>query len=265
MKISNKEYREHPAVSRSDLNVLLTKTPLHLKYNMEHPREDTQALSFGRAAHKYILEKESFFEEFAIMPNVDRRTKDGKAFYAKFVDSLGNKEPISEDDYNVICDMAAAIDANPMARALLTGETEQSFFWTDNATGEQCKVRPDCLSEFYGRKFITDYKTTDSCSDGMFERSVRKYGYKFQAGMYREGMFHNTLDDYKFAFVAQEKTAPYAVRVYICSDEFCNEGYDQFREAIGIYHYCKQTGNWYGYEGIEETTSELVGEGEREC
>ena len=35
------------------------------------------------------------------------------------------------------------------------------------------------------RKFIVDYKTSDSCEDGHFERSCRQYGYKFgKTGMY---------------------------------------------------------------------------------
>ena len=48
------------------------------------------------------------------------------------------------------------------------------------------------------RKFIVDYKTTDSCEDGHFERSARQYGYKFQSGMYTEGVTINTGDDYDF-------------------------------------------------------------------
>lgn len=80
--------------------------------------------------------------------------------------------------------------------------------------------------------------------------------------MYREGVFQNTFEEYGFAFVAQEKKAPYAVRVYICNEDFIQEGYEQFRKAISIYHYCKEHNNFYGYEGIENAANVLVGEGE---
>lgn len=80
--------------------------------------------------------------------------------------------------------------------------------------------------------------------------------------MYREGYFQNTFKDAGFVFVAQEKSAPYAVRVYMCSEEFINEGYNQFREAIGIYHACKVNNHFYGYEGPSGELSELIGEGE---
>ena len=78
--------------------------------------------------------------------------------------------------------------------------------------------------------------------------------------MYTEGVFQNTFEQYRFAFVAQEKKPPYVVRVYICTPEFVQQGYDKFRELIGIYHQCKKTGNWYGYEGPENMVTELLEE-----
>lgn len=261
--MTNKEYRIADGVSRSDLSILLKKTPLHMKYAMENRgEEDTKSLLFGRAAHKYILEKDSFFDEFVEMPKIDRRTTAGKEEYAKILLECETKEPIDTYDLEQIKEMSKAIDAYPLARQLLTGKVEHSYFWTDAETGEVCKVRPDCITEYEGKKYIVDYKTTDSCADGDFERSVRKYGYKFQAGMYREGIFQNTFEDFGFIFVAQEKKAPYAVRVYKCSDEFICEGYEQFRKAINTYHFCKSNNKWCGYEGFEDSITELMEEGD---
>lgn len=259
--MSQKAYREAEGISRSEL-FTISKTPLHFKYEQDNPKEDTKSLSFGRAAHKYILEKDDFFNDFAIEPVVDRRTKAGREEFYAFEESLGEKESISMEDYQKILQMYDAIQSNPVAVALLTGEHEKDFFWVDDLTGEKCKCRPDCLSQYEGKKYIVDYKTTDSCEDGHFERSCRKYGYKFQAGMYTEGVFQNTFEQYGFVFVAQEKTAPYAVRVYFCTPEFVAQGYDQFRQLIGIYHQCKTSGNWYGYEGPENLVTELLEEAE---
>lgn len=262
--MTNKEYRQTEGISRSELFTILSKTPMHFLYEQTHPKEDTPALAFGRATHKAILEPETFSDEFVVAPKVDRRTKDGKETWNKFVEDNAGKEVITEEDFETLQDMKAVIDNDVHASAFLSGIHEQSFFWTDSATGEKCKVRPDCITEVDGKKYLVDYKTTDSCADGAFERSVRKYGYKFQSGMYREGYFQNTFEDVGFVFVAQEKTAPYAVRVYICSDEFLNEGYTQFREAIGIYHECKTTNHYWGYEGPDNEISELIGEEEKE-
>lgn len=260
--LRNKEYRAMEGVSRSELNTILQKTPMHFLYEQMNPKEDTSSLAFGRAVHKAILEPDTFSDEFVVGITVDRRTKEGKQKWEDFLATVGDKEVISQTDFEVIKEMKTVIDKDPIASAFLTGEHEQSFFWTDAATGEKCKVRPDCISEVDGKTYLVDYKTTDSCANGAFERSVRKYGYKFQAGMYREGYFQNTFKDVGFVFVAQEKTAPYAVRVYICSEEFINEGYSQFREAIGILHDCKTKNHYYGYEGPNNDVSELLGEEE---
>ena len=260
--MTDKEYREHVGISRSQLWPLLSQTPLHFKYNNDHPEEkDSPALLFGRAAHKYILEKELFNLDFVVAPECDRRTKAGKETYELFVAESAGKEVITAQDYETIKAMSDAIDEDAYARLFLTGICEEPYFWTDKETGEPLKVRPDCICEYEGRKYIVDYKTTDSCADGAFEHSVRRYGYKFQTGMYREGVFQNTFEDYGFAFVAQEKKAPYACRVYICNEDFMIEGYEQFRKAISLFHWCKVNDCWYGYEGAENALSELLGEG----
>lgn len=156
--------------------------------------------------------------------------------------------------------MAKAVYSNPTAVQLLQGEHEQSYFWNDPETGILCKCRPDCVTNFNGTPLIVDYKTTDSCADGHFERSCRKYGYRLQAGMYIEGLFENTLTDYGFAFIAQEKKEPFAVRIYMCSPDFIQKGFDDFRKLLGLYKYCYDNNNWFGYEGPEGITTELFGE-----
>ena len=261
--MKNSEYRSADGVSRSQLIVLLNQTPMHFKYKEDHKEEEeSKALIFGRAAHKFILEEETFFDEYAIIPECDRRTKEGKELYANFLLESDEKEVISKSDFDEISDMKKSIEAYPLAKQLLTGECEQSFFWTDSDTGEKCKVRPDCITSFDGKKYIVDYKTTSSCQDGHFERSVRDYGYKMQAGMYREGYFQNTFEDVGFAFVDQEKKPPYATRVYFCSEDFIAAGYEQFKKAISLYHWCKENDNWYGYEGADNIATTLFEEGE---
>lgn len=258
--MSQKEYRAAEGISRSEL-FKIARSPIHFKYAMEN-QEDSPSLAFGRALHKYVLEKDDFDNDFIILPEINRRTKAGKEEYERYQAEAfeTEKELVSREDMSVIIAMYDAVMANPLAKQLLAGEHEKDFFWTDDMTGEKCKCRPDCLTEYEGKKYIVDYKSTDSCEDGHFERSCRKYGYKFQAGMYTEGVFQNTFEQYGFAFVAQEKKAPYAVRVYFCSPEFVAQGYDQFRELIGTYHSCKETGNWYGYEGPLNVATELLEE-----
>lgn len=261
-KMTNAEYRQADGISRSELQ-LFRKSPKHYEYAKTHPTESTPSLAFGSAAHKYILEKDDFFNEYAIIPNVDRRTKEGKEQYARFLADSEDKELLTLDDYAVITEMAKAIDEHPFARAFLGGEHEVSLFWTDAETGEKVKCRPDVIlndSTVTGKKMIVDYKTTDSLEDGHFERSCKKYGYQLQSGMYREGVFQNYLEDYGFAFVAQEKKAPYCVRVFVCTEQYINEGYDEYRALMGLYHHCKELGKFPSYEGFENEFDYLMGD-----
>lgn len=240
------QYDNIPAVRRSDLWEL-RKSPAHYLYKVTHPEEPTAALLFGTAAHKYILEPDTFWDDYIEMPKIDRRTKAGKEEYQRILES--GKTPISTDDLAVIRDMDAQIEAHPVAAALLkTGRHEVPIEWTDEKTGEKCKCRPDVITEFDGEDWIVDYKTTTSCMGGAFEKACNLYGYKLQAGMYSEGVFCSTFNDCRFAFVAQEKTPPYAVRVYTCDEGFRLEGQDMFHELIGILHECKESGEWPGYE-----------------
>lgn len=245
------KYDEIPAVRRSDLWEL-RKSPAHYLYAVTHERETTAALAFGTAAHKYILEPDDFWNCYAIAPKVDRRTKAGKEEYAAFLEQSAGKTVITQEDLETIKQMDEAIMRNESAiRLLKTGQHEIPIEWTDPDTGEKCKCRPDCITGDY----IVDYKTTMSCEGNAFEHSCRKYGYKLQAAMYTEGVFNATLESKKFAFVAQEKNPPYAVRVYFCDPGFVEEGMEMFHELIGLYHRCKETGKWPGYED-----KELVGD-----
>ena len=253
--MTNKEYREHEGISKSSLWEI-NKSPLHFKYKMDHPQTDTAALLFGRAVHKFVLEEDDFWNEFAVAPICDRRTKDGKETWTNFELSSSGKDIIAQSDFDEIKAISDSIKSVPDAWELLQGEHEVSYFWTDDMTGEKCKCRPDVIN--HEKKLIVDLKTTDSCENNHFECSAKKYGYKLQAGMYREGVFQNTFEEYGFKFVAVEKKPPYAVRIYNCTPEYIDQGYDKFRELIGIYHDCKVKDEWLGYDRIGAREVDLL-------
>lgn len=252
MKLTNEEYEKLPGIRRSDL-WKLNKSPLHFHYAMEHKEEEekSKALIFGSAVHKYILEREDFAKEYAVLPKIDRRTKQGKADYEQFLEEHEGLEIIDSEDFEKIEGMANAIESYPEAIMWLTGKHEEVFQWTDEETGEKCKIKADVITSWDGHPYIVDYKTTDSCEDGKFERSCTTYGYYFQAGMYVEGVAANTLEDYGFVFVAQEKTEPYAVRIYYATDSFIDYGKVKFHELLRKYHEEKEKGTWAGYEPVE--------------
>lgn len=244
-------YDQNPGLRRSDLWQMHV-SPKHFKFFMDNRSLRASASKdFGIAMHKYLLEPDTFFDEFAIAPVVNKRTKAGKETWNEFLEQCASDEKIALDpaDFQLIQEMTAAALANPLVVQLLQGPKEEECYWTDPATSEPLKAKMDCLTTYEGKDYIVDYKTTDSCQDGHFERSSSKYGYQFQAGFYIEGMEQVHQKPFGFIFIAQEKKAPYACRVYICSPTYIEKGKEQFHTYLDMYHLCKMTNNWFGYEG----------------
>lgn len=247
--MTNKEYREHEGISRSDL-FKISKSPMHFKYEMDNPPEQSNALKFGIALHAYVLERETFENEFAVVPKCDRRTKEGKQVYSDFIANSEGKILVDSEDMEKIIAMADSIDKSPFAKILLRGAKEQSFFWTDELTGEKCKCRPDILTEISDTTIIADVKSCENAQTDVFMRKAIEYGYDMQAAMYCEGVEANIKKKCLFVFIAVEKTAPYAVNILQADKYVMLRGMDKFREYLGIYHDCKEKGNWYGYNGF---------------
>lgn len=250
--MTEKEYRQHPAISRSEL-WLLNRSPEYFKYRKEHPIEPTPAMLFGQVAHKLLLQPDDFETDFIIAPDIDRRTKTGKEAWSEFLDAAADRSIVPYDMYETASMMAEKAMSEPLVRKLLAGQKEQPFFWTDDDTGEMCKCRVDCLTLFDGDEMPTviDYKTTSNAKTDIFNNEIFKYGYHFQSAMYCDGVRKclNLPELPPFIIIAQEKTPPFSLNVVTMPREVVLAGYDKFREFIGIYHECKTTGYWYSYTG----------------
>lgn len=246
IKIPNKEYRQREGVSSTDLKHMV-KSPAHFRYWKDHPQEDTPALLFGRASHKYMLEKDDFFTEFAIAPNVDRRTKAGKEEYALFLEESKGKDIISADDFQKIQEMREALYATPFVEQLLAGEKELSYFLEDEETGLTIKARPDCLTSIGDTHVLIDYKSTADASSEAFMRSAISLNYDLQMSMYKDIMDKVTGFEHSVIFIVQEKTLPYAVNILEANEYFLKSGHDMFRTYLNLYKECLDSGNWAGY------------------
>lgn len=252
MKITDKTYNELDAIRRSDL-WKIKQSPLHFKYFMDNEEEDAKALEFGIAMHMALLEWEQFELEYSILPKFDKRTKQGKSDYENFLIRNEGKRFLTLEEKEQIIAMRSAVMSHPVAKELITNSVtrEEAFLTTDSETGEKVKVKADIITKYNGHDYIVDYKTTQSCKDRAFESSVKKYGYKFQAGFYTDVIEQCNLQRYRFAFIGQEKTAPYAVRVYWCDDDFVRAGKVEYHNLLRLYHHCKETDTWNGYTDVE--------------
>lgn len=253
------EYNSAEGIRRSDL-WKMEDSPEKFRWFLEHPVEQTPAMAFGSACHKYVLEKDDFDNEYAVAPNVDKRTKDGKEAWAAFIADNEGKTILSADDVQVMSEMAEAIRMCPLADKLINGkgDTEKAFFWTDPETGEKCKIKTDRLVKYNRRWYVVDYKTCQNAETNKFNHDVFSLGYYMQAGMYTEGvmMAKKLRKRPGFLFVAQEKKAPYSINVIEVSPEVMQIGVNKFHALLEKYHECKVVDIWSGY--VNDIPNEIV-------
>ena len=250
INLTEKEYRSHPAISRSEL-WHMRESPEKFIWHKEHPPEPTPAMLFGQVAHKLMFLPEEFDAEFAVMPDINRRTKAGQVEYEQFLADNAGKTIVKADMYEQANAMVDAARRHPLVAQYLTGQAEQPFFWTDDLTGEECKCRTDMLTVIDDFPVVVDYKTTRNASTEAFNNEIFRYGYHFQAAMYTTGVMEcmGLTERPDFVFICQEKTAPYSVNVIEVSEGVMLAGLDKYRELLGQYHECKEMGVWYGYNG----------------
>lgn len=182
------DYFNKKAISASGINTFLNKSPYHywksspFNPNAE-PFEPTPQMEFGTLCHLLLLENEKFAEQYAIIPDADKRTKEGKEAYAEFEERLGNRKAVKREIYTKALNMIEALKSHKSAFKLLkTGFAEQEVFWKDEETGLDCKSKLD-----YAREgLIVDYKTSSDASPEGFAKALANFGYHRQDGIYRE-------------------------------------------------------------------------------
>lgn len=250
--MNEREYNEAEGIRRSDL-WKMEDSPEKFRFFQDHPVEQTPAMAFGSACHKFILESESFLDEYAIAPEgINRRTKEGKEQWETFCNANEGKTIVNAEDMQIAAEMRTALDHCPLAKKLIfgKGETEQAFFWTDPETKEKCKIKVDRLVKYNRRWYVVDYKTCMCAETFRFNSEMWKLGYFMQAGMYCEGVRIAKKMKKRmpgFLFVAQEKKPPYSVNVIEVSEEVMDAGVAKFHQLLRQYHDCKVLDQWPGY------------------
>lgn len=253
IEVSNAEYRKMEGLSSSDIKTMM-KSFATWKYFKDHPEEDndTPSLRFGRACHKFMLEPYDFGNEYAVVPKVDGRTKEGKEAKKEFLKQAQGKELIDEETYDKLVDMRDMLYKTPYVKNLINGEHEKSFFWTDEATGIKCKCRPDSFGKFGNHNIIVDYKTTENAETSAFMRSALKYNYDVQAAHYTAGLEAIYGKDYQFIFIAQETKPPYLVNVLQADSYFMENGREVRGVMLETYKKCLELGEYPAYMGFKD-------------
>lgn len=248
--MTNAEYHARAEISKSDLD-LLAKSPflLKMKKDGKYQSEATASQILGSAVHTLVLERSDFINEFAIEPNIDKRTKDGKAEFNEFFAKNSHKIIIKADEFekaNLIAN--SVIEMKATAKFLKDGKAEQSYF------GEIDGVKVKCRPDFYNEKLglIVDLKTTSDGSPNGFMKSIANFNYHIQTAFYSDIMRSLGKKVNKFLFIAVETKEPYLVGFYELDEAAIEKGREKYKELLSLWKWCIENNNYFQYGDFKD-------------
>lgn len=248
--MTNAEYHARAEISKSDLD-LLAKSPYLLKLKKDglYKSEATPSLILGSAVHKLVLEPNDFINEFAIEPNCDKRTKDGKAEFERFQNENQGKTIIKADEY-AKADLIAksVLEMQGTANFLKDGKAEQSYF--SEIDGVKVKCRPDFYNENLG--LIIDLKTTSDASPNGFTKSIANFNYHIQTAFYSDVLRSLGKKVNKFLFIAVETKEPYLVGFYELDEVAIEKGREKYKELLSLWKWCIENDCYFQYGDFKD-------------
>lgn len=244
---SNEVYHEQEHIGASSLK-MMAHSPGHFWEAWKGVRVHKKAYDEGQIVHSVLLEQS--LDGFVGRPEgIDGRTKEGKAQLAEL--AATGKTVI---DTAVFQSLERRLDnfiASTEAMSVYNGAIiEESHYAQDPETGLYIKARPDILNG----SVMADLKTTQNMRT--FDKQVWNLGYYIQAGLYSlvtEITTGKSITEFKF--IAQEKTAPYGVQVFMfdhATVKFCQE---KARELLNRVSVCTKENQFPIYD---DTVKQLV-------
>lgn len=232
----NDAYHAYAGISKSGLD-LIARSPAHYAYRAAH--EPSLAMVVGSATHAAIFEPEVFAKQYMLLKDVtDRRS----SAYKEAVKVYGEENVLTGKEADAVAGMQAALQLNPNAQALLAadGWSEIAVFATDPVTGVLVKCKFDKLLKDLRS---VDLKTTQDLRE--FAKSVANYRYHVQQAFYSDVFEWATgLQLNAFDFLAVEKDAPNASRIFVIDTPSVDYGRKLYREALNTYAECLQRNEW---------------------
>jgi exodeoxyribonuclease VIII len=226
-KMTHAEYLSAPGVSASTLKTII-ENPAKLFVD----QKESEAMAFGTAFHMAVLEPELFKINCVVAPQVDRRTKAGKAEFELFSSSCEGKIILSPEEYDRIRFMTDKVLSHRVASNLLDGsEKEISIFRDCSITGLSRKSRADILKRHIST--VADLKTIRDCSRDYISKEIVARRYFLSAAYYLDNFDCET-----FVWVFVGKEPPFQVETYYAGEKTIRAGRDLYLKALAKYKMC---------------------------
>jgi PDDEXK-like domain of unknown function (DUF3799) len=227
-------YRAIDAVNWSSLREMRV-SPAQYRYRLDHPREDTTDLAFGRGAHAAVFEPDRLPLEFAVWKGARRAGAAWQAFRAVH----GDDTILKASEYERCIAIRDAVRAHAAAAALLrAGWGERAILWTDAETGLRCKARLDFFSS---APMLVDLKTTDDLA--RFGWTSEQVGYHCQLAFYLRGLRALGLEA-PARIIAAERRPPHHVELVALSASALTRGEAECRRLLRLVADCTARREW---------------------
>lgn len=238
-----KEFLQERPLSYSSLTAF-KQSPAHYIHYLTQPFTKTPALVLGNLVDVLLLTPDNFAKKFAVVPECDKRTKEGKAIWEAFKSNPDHagKEWVPTDMYNQAIFMRDAVNMNPVSASFLKrmAKSQLKLNWTCKETG----LPLVCFIDIEGDTFIADLKTTDCADPEEFMRSAFNYQYHIQAAAYLEAYKRKFFKFPDYYFIVVEKSAPFGVSVCKATDDFIALGKQEFEGLKTRFNYCMEKNLW---------------------
>lgn len=263
-----------PSVSSTGIRKAAAQSPLSfwktsdMNPDRYPPKEESDALILGKAAHCLILGDEVFADHFAYVPEdapkkptapqiaAFKRTgkwsdaaAEGGPWWDAFEKEAAGRALLTAEQVTKIGYMAENLAALPEARDALIGEmTEISMIWQDEQTGLWVKSRPDCIPT--NGVHFGDLKTFSPKGADLIlaaQRAVTDHAYPVQMAMACEGaerLWGMTAS--MCALIFTQTSEPYEPVPLMLDEEALHWGRVLFRDGLNKIAHGLKTGEWPG-------------------
>ena len=227
-------YRSMEGLSKHEFDNFML-SPAQYIYRKAQPWKPSREAVLGTLLHSLILEDRT---DFAVGPNVDKRTKAGKEEWAAFCEENIGKEIITPEEHARIG--GAYITGKAFFNEIEVDHIEASMFW--ERAGVQCKGRPDIIGKINGRRVIVDLKTTSDFY--AFDRKFWSFGYDVQAAWYAHGLKKITGEDVDFWFLVVDTEEPHFGQFVLLASDAMLAANGKIDDHIDHFRACEEMNYW---------------------
>jgi len=244
--IPNEKYHQGQGISSSMIKTYLKSPALYeasfITKTIEK-NDPTPAMILGTAVHTAILEPDLFAENYVQAPEINRRTKEGKALFAEFELANEGKTVLKPEEMDKIMSMTQSMLDHRLSKMLDNTINELSVVSTDPNTELLLKCRPDALHQEY----CLDVKTCKDGSPEGFQKAIFNFGYHISAAYYLKVLNLAGISCGSFIFACVENSAPYLCSFYELDQESLAIGTEEVNRALQGIVEASAFGDYPGY------------------